>query len=119
MRLTIVRDDNTVVVDGVRYTVDCSALPADFHALQWDGVGGEIEYSVTRCDHCGARTKKGNALITDVSPYMSLVAAWNVAKAADDSAKARAAAEARAKEEAAAAQVAKDQGALDAARPAG
>lgn len=93
MRLTIVRDDNAVVVDGVPFMVDCSSLPADVHAVQWDGVSGEVEYSVTRCDHCGARTKKGNTLLVDVTPYAPLVNAWHAAKAADDEAKAKAAAE--------------------------
>lgn len=86
MRLTIVREDNTVIIDGVGFPVDCSALPADVHAVQWDGVSGEIEYSVTRCSHCGARSKKGNALLVDVSPYVPLVNAWNAAKAAADAA---------------------------------
>lgn len=86
MRLTIIRETNTVAVDGVPFEVDCSALPADVHAVQWDGANGEVEYSVTRCDHCGARTKKGNEFIKDVTPYQSLVNAWNVAKAAADKA---------------------------------
>jgi transcription elongation factor Elf1 len=80
MRVTIIKEDNTVLVDGERHTVDCSDLPADFHALQWSGFAGEVEYSATRCDHCGVRSKKGNVLITDVSPYQSYVDAWHEAK---------------------------------------
>lgn len=91
MRVTIIRDDNAVMVDGERHTVDCSALPADFHALQWDGTGGEVEYGMTRCDHCGARQKKGNAIISDLSPYHTYVDAWNVAKAKADAERAAAA----------------------------
>lgn len=81
MRATIVKDDDTVIVDGERHMVDCSNLPADFHALQWDGTRGEIEYRVTRCDHCGAQSKKGNVLVSDLAPYQPYVDAWRAAKA--------------------------------------
>lgn len=93
MRVTIIREDNAVIVNGERHTVDCSTLPADFHALQSDGVTGEVEFTVTRCDHCGARTKKGNALISDLAPYAPYVDAWRAAKIAADEAKAAAEAE--------------------------
>lgn len=33
---TIIKKDNTVYINYIAKTVDCSALPADFHALQWD-----------------------------------------------------------------------------------
>lgn len=83
MRIVIVKDDNTVIVDGEAREVDCTKLPADFHALQWDGARGEVEYSVTRCDHCGARTKKGNALITELGPYTDYLHAWGKAGVSD------------------------------------
>lgn len=78
MRLTIIKDDNKVLVDGVARTVDCSSLPPDFHALQWDGAEGEVEYRMTRCDHCGARSKKGNVLVSELSPYQTYIDAWHV-----------------------------------------
>jgi NAD-dependent SIR2 family protein deacetylase len=84
MRLTIVKDDNLVQVDGEGHTVDCSALPEDFHALQWDGAAGEVEYKPTRCDHCGARSKKANEFIRDVELYQPYVNAWQLAKAEHD-----------------------------------
>jgi hypothetical protein len=87
MRVTIIKDDNKVAIDGVAYSVDCKMLPLDFHALQWDGTRGEIEFKVTRCAHCGARSKKGNETITDLSPYTKHVDAWNVAKATADAAR--------------------------------
>ncbi len=82
MRVTIIKDDNAVVVDGEHRIVDCSTLPEDFHALQWNGTSGEIEYRVARCAHCGARSKKGSEFIVDLGPYVSYVAAWNEAKKA-------------------------------------
>lgn len=81
MRVTIIRSDNTVIVEGERQTVDCSGLPKDFHALQWDGAHGEIEYDATRCTHCGARSKKGNSLISDLTPYQPYIDGWKAAKA--------------------------------------
>lgn len=80
MRVTIVKEDNAVIVDGDRRTVDCSSLPADFHALQWDTPFGEVEYAAVRCDHCGHRSKKPNERISDLSPYQKYVDAWHVAK---------------------------------------
>jgi hypothetical protein len=81
MRVTVVKDDNTVIVDGERHTVDCSSLPSDFHALQWDGDRGEVEHVATQCEHCGVRSKKGNELISDLSPYQSYIDAWHVVNA--------------------------------------
>jgi hypothetical protein len=92
MRFTIIKDSNLVVVGGVGFSVDCSALPEDFHALQWEDTHGEIEFKMTRCTHCGARSKKGNETISDVSPYKSYFDAWDVARryAAEADAQARA-----------------------------
>lgn len=81
MRVTIIRDDNKVVVDGEGYTVDCTALPVDFHALQWDGTSGEVEYRMTVCSHCSTRSKKPNLFVNDMTPYLPYVDAWTAAKA--------------------------------------
>lgn len=86
MRVTIIRDDNTVMVDGERHEVDCSKLPTDFHALQWDGDAGEVEHVTSRCEHCGARSKKGNEFIRDLTPYQPYVDAWRMAKLVADEA---------------------------------
>jgi hypothetical protein len=96
MRVTIIRDDNTVVVDGERQTVDCSSLPADVHALQWDGARGEIEYAMVICAHCNGRSKKPNEIIFDVSPYQQLLHDWHAVKAKEAEAAAAKEAEAAA-----------------------
>lgn len=82
MRVTIIKDDNIVSIDGEGRTVDCSALPVNFHALQWTDISGEVEYRVMRCEHCSARSKKGNSIISDLSPYMPYIDAWHVAEKA-------------------------------------
>ena len=48
MKLTIIPADGAVGEDGVFYNnLDLSscAIPADVHALQWDGAAGWIEYN--------------------------------------------------------------------------
>lgn len=83
MRATIIRDDNAVTVDGVRFEVGAVALlAADIHAIQWDGVRGEIEYAYVTCAHCGVGSKKPNEAITDFSPYQPLLDAHAKLKAA-------------------------------------
>ena len=46
-KVTIIPSDNHVYVDGAGtfMTVDCSSLPSDIHAIQWDGTKGRIEYN--------------------------------------------------------------------------
>ncbi|SFW21812.1 hypothetical protein [Nitrosovibrio sp. Nv17] len=44
MRVTIVRDDGVVGVDGVFRRIDLSALPPGVRAVQWDGMQGHVEY---------------------------------------------------------------------------
>lgn len=82
MRVTIIRDDNTVLVDGEAYAVDCSSFPADFHALQWEGISGEVEYRTVVCSHCNTRSKKPNLFVNDMTPYLPYVDAWTKAKQA-------------------------------------
>lgn len=81
MRVIIIREDNAVVIDGERHIVDCSDLPTDFHALQWDGEYGEIEHSAVRCSHCGVQSKKHNEMVFDMAPYKDHIDRWHVAKA--------------------------------------
>jgi len=87
MRLTIIRQDNAVYIDGVMRKIDCSALDAFFHALQWDGITGEIEVR-------NPVTKKmvRNDVIDSIAPYQSFVDAWNAQAAAEAQAMAEAAA---------------------------
>jgi hypothetical protein len=48
MKITLVRDDNMVVVDGDARYVDLSTMPDVIHAVQYDSTTetGEIEYDV-------------------------------------------------------------------------
>ena len=45
MRITVINDDNALGIDGVFYSeLDFSTVPDNIHALQWNGVKGEIEF---------------------------------------------------------------------------
>ena len=50
MRVTIIRDDGVVGVDGVFRNVDLSSLDPDIHAVQWDGAAkrGHVEHKSPR-----------------------------------------------------------------------
>lgn len=94
MRLTIIKADNAVGIDGKFLTVDCSELPADFHALQWEGSesglggDGEIEWL--------GKPKPANTYISNLGEYSTYVEAWRVEKARIEAEIARLAAEAEA-----------------------
>lgn len=49
MKISAIFDDNVVIVNGLARTVVWSkALPAGWHAVQWDTNAGEIEFSEPR-----------------------------------------------------------------------
>lgn len=75
-RMTIVKDDNLVGIDGIFFRIDCSELPENFHALQWNNTTstGEIEWN--------GSPRPMNTIITSIAEYSNLVEAWTEAKAA-------------------------------------
>lgn len=92
MRVSIIKEDGTVVKDGVAYTdLDLSALPNDFHALQWDTSSGDLETK-------DVNNIPSNTAISDLSPYQFCVDAWQAAYDAEQAAIAAAAAAAAAEE---------------------
>lgn len=72
MRLTIIKDDSTVIIGGVYYEIDVSALPSGFHALQWYETWGEIEWK----DERGRMVR--NEEISSMNDYQWVIDAWNV-----------------------------------------
>lgn len=95
MKLTIIKEGGIVAKNDVAYSdLDLSALPANFHALQWDTSAGDLE---TKVDG-----RHNNENITDVSPYQWCIDAWQAAYDAEQAAIAAIAAEAAAAEAAAA-----------------
>jgi len=67
MRLTIIRDDGVVGIDGVFKRVDMGALPAGVRAVQWDGSSGHVEYD-----------NGPNADLDSISEFQSFIDAWNM-----------------------------------------
>lgn len=73
-RMTIVKIDNIVVIDGEYYKVDCSDLPENFHALMWDETKGEGEVEWT------GKPKPSNTPIDSIENYKKYVDRWKAAK---------------------------------------
>ena len=75
MRVTIVRAENKVNVDGVvRFGIDCSGLPPGVNVVQWGGSSGWIEFV-----NDGHGEFIPNESIADFSPYQHLVDTWGAA----------------------------------------
>lgn len=70
MRVTIIRDDGVVGINGVFRSVDVSGLPAGVRALQWDGAKntGHLEYDDLT-----------NAPLTSITPFQVFVDRWTAA----------------------------------------
>jgi len=80
MRVSIIKEDGTVVKDGVAYTdLDLSALPDNFHALQWDTSSGDLETK-------DVNNIPSNTAISDLSPYQFCLDAWQAAYDAEQAA---------------------------------
>lgn len=100
MRVTIIRPDNTVAIDGVRYRVDCSKLAAYVHAIQWDSEhkDGHIEFV-----NDGRGDFLPNLKIVEDTQFKFLIQAWEQAKKEEEdkikAEQAKAAADAKAKAE--------------------
>ena len=60
-------------IDGEYQKVDCSDLPVDFHALQWNNGSGEVEWK--------GSPKPENTKITSLDPYQKYITRWNAEKA--------------------------------------
>lgn len=66
MKITIVKSDNTVVIDSLGFNeMDLSSIGTDVHAVQFDTETskGHIEYEDDRV----------NEEITDITPYQSII----------------------------------------------
>jgi hypothetical protein len=75
MRLTIIPNDNTVLVDGQARSVDCTSISslAGIHAVQWDGEDGHEEWQQVKGEY------KPNTPLTSIDKYADVMAAWEAA----------------------------------------
>lgn len=65
MRVTIIRDDGVVGVDGLFRKVDLSALQPGVRAVQWDGTSGHVEYD-----------NMANIEFNNISSIQPFIEAW-------------------------------------------
>lgn len=76
MRITIVRPDNLVCIDGNCFNdIDMSSIPSDVVAVQWYDTVGELESVLPN-------GRPGNTPITSMAPYQNVIDQWNAKKAA-------------------------------------
>jgi hypothetical protein len=69
MKLTIIKDDGVVGINGVFKQIDLSTLPLGIRAVQWDGTVGHLEYYDPSAP---------NTSISDISAYQSFIDMWNL-----------------------------------------
>jgi hypothetical protein len=77
MKLTIIKDDNAVYLNGSSFGVDCSSLGSGVHAVQWSGESGWIEY---KSDELGVKPE--NEPIYSLQDFQSFVDAAEAAQVA-------------------------------------
>jgi len=75
MRVTIIRDDGIVGIDGTFRAVDLSGLDENVRAVQWDGDAGHVEY-----DH------SANTSLDNMNAYQAFIDLWTAAAPAAPSA---------------------------------
>ena len=71
MRLTLIRTDGFIAIDGVGYNVDLSSVDHRIHAVQWYDDQGEIEYADSR-----GRIIE-NAGITSLDEFQYVISLWH------------------------------------------
>lgn len=71
-RVTIIRPDNVIYVDGTAVHVDCTSIAPSIHAIQWNAVAGRGSIEFVDDDPSDG-TKPPNQSITSVAPYQRLI----------------------------------------------
>lgn len=71
MRVTIVRENNAVTIDGATREVDCSGVDSDIRVIQWIDETGWLEF----VNGLGEPFRV-NQPIDDIGPYQYLIDAW-------------------------------------------
>lgn len=74
MKVTIIKDDNIVIVNNRSCKLDLTGFPSNIHAIQFDNGSGHIEFND------GTSNKK----ITDLSEYQVYITRWQDAIALED-----------------------------------
>lgn len=74
MKVTIIKNDSVVLVDGRAIKVDLSDFPANVHAVQFDGANGHVEYN----------DGKANTTLKNLETFQTWVDRWTALRDAED-----------------------------------
>jgi len=75
MKISIVVDDDCILIDSVPKSVNLSELrEIGLHALQWDGNIGDLEWGKT------SARGRANETITSIEPFQKYIDAWSTAE---------------------------------------
>lgn len=81
MRVTIIKNDGVVTVDGISFgEIDMSSLAENFHALQWYGAVGDLELNDSNT------RQHSNVEVTSLDDFAAILDQWNAKKAEADAA---------------------------------
>jgi hypothetical protein len=72
VRLTIIKADNSVYIDGLALPIDCSDLPEGVEVVQWDGDRGHIEHPL--------HPPRMETVIDDITPFAEWINRWRSQK---------------------------------------
>jgi len=76
MRLTYIKSDKSIGIDGAFLTVDNSSFDQEVDAIQWYETYGEIEFI--------NRQQKNNEFFEDINYIQPLIDLWNIEKEKQD-----------------------------------
>lgn len=76
MRLTYIKSDKSIGIDGAFLTVDNSSFDQEVDAIQWYNTYGEIEFI--------NRQQRNNEIFEDINYIQPLIDLWNAEKINQD-----------------------------------
>jgi hypothetical protein len=76
MRLTYIKSDKSIGIDGAFLTVDNSSFDQEVDAIQWYNTYGEIEFL--------NRQQRNNEIFEDINYIQPLIDLWNAEKINQD-----------------------------------
>jgi len=76
MKITIIPEDDMVTIDGESRAVDCSSLPPNIHAVQYDSVAEEGMIELKNVDAVTKHFERPIKNAGQFQLFQSMVAAW-------------------------------------------
>ena len=79
MRITVVKEDGTVTIDGKAFNgIDMSSLPSFVHALDWNDTSGDLQCKDP------VDGSMSNWTIHSLAPFGVVISQWEAKKHASD-----------------------------------